>query len=208
MADLSLQEAKYLAGTLVTSGHPYAPDAILSTATDLMRWCKGAIVNGRLVTPAQQAEALVQEVRMEWEGWPEKGGSRMLRQLFESKYSKVTLEAPILKLADAVARKLLAPPCSLCAPGETHCEYGGTRGHKQQQAVIDAAVARTRKLVPRCPRCPEDAKHCEYGGLIGHERHDGVASLTYEQMQARAAAVYEEEQRRKGVQLKRLEGGQ
>jgi hypothetical protein len=182
MADLDIGKAKLLAGMLVTAGHPFAGSAILATASDLVRWCKGAVIDGRIVTPEQQAQALIDEVRTEWDGWPENGGTRQLLQLFRSKYSKVTLESPGLSLSEAVSRGLLAPPCPLCDKKALHCEYGGQRGHEVYQATIEHSAAMAKSRPAREP----------------------VTALTYEQMEQRAAAVYQDEQRRKIAQLEKL----
>jgi len=182
VAELTVERAKVFAGMLVTAGHPYAESAILATALDLMKWCHGAVVGGRVWTPEQQAQAIVDEVRTEWDGWPEKGGTRQLLQLFRAKYARVELETVPISLSDALARKLLAPPCAFCEPGSSHCEFGGPRGHEMEKASIDARAKNpsTQKLDPE-------------------------VKLTYGQMQQRAAAVYEEEQRRERAQLARLE---
>ena len=83
MADLHLEVARHLAGSLVTIGHPPCEDAINATALDLIRWCKGSIIDGRIWTPEHQAEALVYEARTTWDRWR---GTKQLLELFRAKY--------------------------------------------------------------------------------------------------------------------------
>src|SRR4051812_10645930 len=68
--DLSWEVALNLACSLLTIGHPRQPEAIQATALDLQAWCKGTTLNGRTITPDDQALGLVMEIRSTWEGWP------------------------------------------------------------------------------------------------------------------------------------------
>lgn len=85
-ADLDWELAQTLAGALLTIGHPYSDAAVKATALDLLKWCKGSTLDGREWTPARQAQWLVDEARNWDEGWPDKGGTRKLRNLFLSKF--------------------------------------------------------------------------------------------------------------------------
>ncbi len=87
MADLDPNVAKFLAAGLTTIGHPFSNDAIENTAMDLVRWCKGAFVDGAMWTPEKQARWLTEEVRENWDEWPEKGGTKRLLTLFKSKFA-------------------------------------------------------------------------------------------------------------------------
>jgi hypothetical protein len=129
MAELDLREAQNIAAALVTIGHPFAPAAINATAMDLVRWCKGAIIDGRILSPRHQAEALVEEARTKWaEGWPDRGGTMQLldlfRALFEKKPEQVKWEperGPICETCGGTGWELIerhgntyAKTCSAC----------------------------------------------------------------------------------------------
>ena len=86
MADLMLEDALRLAASLMTIGHPYQQDAVNATAWDLIVMCKGAFRNGASISPVQQAEALIAEVRNWKEGWPDKGGTPRLREVFREMF--------------------------------------------------------------------------------------------------------------------------
>lgn len=82
MSELSFTVAQSLAASLTTMGHPYGQAAINATAVDLMTWCKGVFFDGRFLNPEQQAQKLVNHVRMNWDAWPEQGGTKLLRAEF------------------------------------------------------------------------------------------------------------------------------
>ena len=85
MADhLTFDQAIGFAERLQTIGHPYGKGAVLATAEDLMEWCKGVILpGGAFLTAEGQAEKLIRRAREEWtDGWPEKGGTAKLYELF------------------------------------------------------------------------------------------------------------------------------
>ena len=86
MADtLDFKMARELATRLSTiDGFPRFEAAIIATAEDLGRWCKGAFVGGRIVTAEAQADWLVTEAREKWETWQ---GTKALLTLFRSKYT-------------------------------------------------------------------------------------------------------------------------
>lgn len=89
MADeLTMELAIKLAESLTTIGHPRMAGAILATAQDLLEWCTGAILKGAAWSPARQAQWLVDTARRDWaeEGWPERGGTGRLRDLFRKKF--------------------------------------------------------------------------------------------------------------------------
>jgi hypothetical protein len=169
---------------LTTIGHPRIQGAIDATAMDLITWCKGAIIQGRIVTAEQQAEGLVNEARTGWDEWPEKGGTRQLLNLFRSRYSPSGSQQQVVadpSYADFVKRGILAPPCSLCVPGAIFCEYGSERAHTIEAEVSARFAQRPAK-----------------SGIIA----PGV-DLSYEAIQQHASAVYADEQRRKHAQLER-----
>ena len=84
---LPLEVAVKVAGSLTVAGHPRNQDAINATAMQLIRLCKGCQINGQSWNPEQQAEELVRLVTEEWgDGWPERGGSKRLQDLYRSKF--------------------------------------------------------------------------------------------------------------------------
>jgi hypothetical protein len=192
MADLTLSVAQNLAGSLVTIGHPYQQAAINATAMDLLKWCKGAILDGRIWSAEQQAEALVEEARTTWDQWPEKGGTKQLLELFRTKYAPKPKAASASledRVPDMIARGILAAPCSHCPAGELFCEYGGARAHEtaaqEEREARESAKRVTRegaKLTRKRPYTPVDLEQFIRGGK----------------------AVYEDEQRRKRQQLERV----
>jgi hypothetical protein len=158
VADLTLEVARELAGSLVTIGHPYAQAAVNATALDLMKWCKGRLLDGRIVTPEKQAEDLVDVARAWPEGWPEKGGTAKLRALFVEMFPapETATEPPAITIGELVATGRMAPPCEHCGAGETHCPYGGAKAHARylpdgifgpRQHELALAELRARKLV-------------------------------------------------------------
>ena len=115
MADLDWGVALNLAGSLVTIGHPYQKAAIEATAQDLTKWCRGAIIEGRVWNPEAQAQAIVDEARM-WDSWPD-GGTKQLRALFLAKFGpkgETQQGWKPLSFDEAVARGLILPPCGTC----------------------------------------------------------------------------------------------
>lgn len=135
---LDFEVAREVAASLVTIGHPFAAAAIAATAGDLVQWCRGAIFDQRVLNPEDQAHELVSEARLSWaEGWPERGGTQKLLELFRSKYRKAETKAAALpemtseaQIADYLRRGMLAPPCESCGPDAPYCEYGGPQSHK------------------------------------------------------------------------------
>jgi hypothetical protein len=96
MADLDFPMAQRIAAALTTIGHPYNQEAIDATAWDLVEWCKGVIIDGKVYSPEDQARALVNTARLEWDCWPE-GGTANLRALFLLRFApkpKVEQEGP------------------------------------------------------------------------------------------------------------------
>jgi hypothetical protein len=90
MADeLSAEVALELARSLKTvKGFPWDADTAKATAEDLMRWCKGAIVNN-LVWPAEaQARWLITQARENWDEWK---GTPELKRLFSGKFAPVVV---------------------------------------------------------------------------------------------------------------------
>jgi hypothetical protein len=82
-----LEVAVKLAGSLTVAGHPRNQAAINATAMQLIRLCNGCLMNGRSWNAEQQAEELVRVVMTEWEeGWPERGGSKRLQDLYRLKF--------------------------------------------------------------------------------------------------------------------------
>jgi hypothetical protein len=64
------------------------------------------------------------------------------RATAERQTDKERFEASDQRVADLVARGLLAPACPLCEPGAPYCEYGGHRKHSRQaQAQSDSQAS-------------------------------------------------------------------
>jgi len=83
---LDIETAMKLARSLTTmDGFPRFEDAITATATDLMEWCEGAILDGRRWSAASQANWLVQEARLTWRKW---SGTGDFFALFRSKFPR------------------------------------------------------------------------------------------------------------------------
>jgi hypothetical protein len=80
---LSRDYAVELAESLTTIGHPRFKAAIDATAEDLIRWCHGGIKDNIVWNASQQASYLVRQARLWEDGWPERGGTARLRELFE-----------------------------------------------------------------------------------------------------------------------------
>ena len=117
--ELTPDIARDLAGTLVTIGHPYSPVAIAATGIDIYEMCKGIIgpaaPNGQRLTRYEQAHMLVTAARNWTEGWPERGGTAKLKQLFRELFPSRELEAlPVLTHEEAVARGMIHGPCEAC----------------------------------------------------------------------------------------------
>lgn len=186
---LDFAVAQRLAAALVTIGHPFHPAAIDATAWDLVKWCAGYFGGSRPISPEEQAESLIEEARVEWEsGWPEKGGTRKLHDLFERMYpSKALAPAPatFATLEDVRARGLLSPPCRHCADDATFCEYGGARGHKR---MLDDVVA-----LPPAERKPPKAPP--------------AVPFSLDEVLARGEQLWRAEQARKREQLNQISDG-
>lgn len=153
-AELDFDNAQHLARALKSiKGFPWDEDTINATAGDLVRWCKGGIINGRLWTPEEQAGAIVDEAREAWEEWQ---GSRQLKLLFLEKFTPAVEEKPPASSAELVQRGLLAPRCIHCEPGAEFCEYGGAKQHARAAVEIAAAQAhwKTHDLPIRPPTKP------------------------------------------------------
>ena len=149
---LDFEVAQHLASSLVTIGHPFQKAAIEATAVDLVKWCQGYFAGATVIDPERQAEQLVDRARVEWEdGWPEHGGTKRLRLLFEQMYPA---KAVALTPADPnvlKSRGLLALPCPLCSEDAPFCEYGGRRGHQRflddQKHLAPAPALKNRPTI-------------------------------------------------------------
>jgi uncharacterized protein YchJ len=86
---LTFELAIGFAERLTTIGHPYGKGAILATAEDLMEWCTGVILpGGTRLTAEGQAAKLIREARVSWsDGWPDKGGTAKLHELFRKLFA-------------------------------------------------------------------------------------------------------------------------
>jgi hypothetical protein len=144
-AELKWEAAQSLAASLTTIGHPFQTPAIQATAQDLMRWCTGAIRDGRAITAEQQAATLVNEARMTWDGWPEKGGTKQLFALFQQ------LFGPAESLA-AEFRAYETPPPAACKT----CDDTGWETIDQKGCDFARpcrACGGKRRPVLVCPEC-------------------------------------------------------
>jgi len=203
MAELPWDEAKRIAAALQTIGHPYADSALKATASDLVKWCKGSFErdpNGhpRIWTPEDQAEWLVAEARVTWEGgWPEKGGTAKLYALFREKFaiekSLEKAELPHLSYEELIARGLINPPCQVC----------------NERLFIGE-----RPNMTFCLACAEGRSNARFLGEAGLHRLNGESvqkpratpflGKSLEKIIDGAAKVLEDEERRKMEQLHRL----
>ena len=77
--DKILLAAKYADSLSTIPDFRYSKNALEAFADDLWRWCRGAILNGRVWSAENQAYWLVTEVREQWETWQ---GSAALRKVF------------------------------------------------------------------------------------------------------------------------------
>lgn len=185
MAELPFAVAVNLAGSLVTIGHPFGPVAIEATALDLVKYCRGAILDGRTYSPEQQAQALVDEIRTTWDEWPE-GGTKRLAELFKSKYAPNPKDPELPSYEELLSRRMLAPPCQLCEPGVSFCEYGGFRGHVKEKAIIDAFLkSKPQETTPAPSQKP---------------KRPPITQADLDQIIAAGKASWEDEQRRKREQ--------
>jgi hypothetical protein len=194
MADLKLEVAVNLVGNLLAAGHPYQQSAINATALLLMKWCKGAIVNGVTWSPEQQATALVEEAGL-WEGgWPDKGGPKQLLDLFRAKFKPVRTFNTFVELT--AEEKAACDPANFCA----ECHGFGTR--------------RINGLTQYCPCDAGQAFAVQCGGQEWLDRinrpagastaANPVTRASIEQLLAHAQENLEDEQRRKAEQLARV----
>jgi hypothetical protein len=155
MPELNIDDATALAGSLANIGHPRMQAAINATAFCLVKWCKGAIIDGLVYSPERQAQELVQRACETWtEGWPVRGGTAKLLALFRELYEarKPVVENPATQ-EQLIARGVLSPPCEVCndtlhigAPPHmmycTACAQGrhNARWHGPEQlALLNAA---------------------------------------------------------------------
>jgi hypothetical protein len=85
MADqLDYEAAFRFARALSTlDGFPRYDEAIEATASDLVRWCLGRVIEGRVWSAEAQAFWLVTEAREHWDKWK---GTAALRDLFRARF--------------------------------------------------------------------------------------------------------------------------
>lgn len=145
-ADLTLEAARSIAAALQTIGHPYNQAAINATAMDLVRWCKGVILNGRFIGPEEQAIALVNEARETWDQWPEQGGTKQLRNLFNEMFRDPS--AGTTPTATYELRR--EPSCSTCS--DTGWEIVTRNGIEGAQPCSACGAAR-KPEASVCPKC-------------------------------------------------------
>jgi hypothetical protein len=74
------------------------------------------------------------------------------RAVADRQSSEEKLQASERRLADMVARGLLAPRCELCEPGDPYCEYGGYKKHAREKAQSDRWAAQQREALEQAPR--------------------------------------------------------
>lgn len=144
MADLDFRAAQSLAASLVTIGHPYAQVAIDATAADLVNWCKGLFVRGRIIDPEEQAQRLVTEARLTWkEGWPDKAGTSQLHDLFREMFE------PSLEGERKPFETPPPPSCEKCS--DTGWEVTERRGYEYSK--LCTACGGKRRPATVCPDC-------------------------------------------------------
>jgi hypothetical protein len=92
---------------------PRFAGAIRATAEDLVRWCKGAIIDRRHWSAEAQAADLVCDAREKWTSWQ---GTAALYSLFREKFVKPQEHRPpvVLSYEETLARGLIRPPCTRC----------------------------------------------------------------------------------------------
>jgi hypothetical protein len=84
LAELDLAVAVQLAAQFKTlAGFPW--DGVEATAADLVRWCRGSILDNTVWPPEAQARWLVDEARDTWDKWK---STASLRALFMSKFER------------------------------------------------------------------------------------------------------------------------
>lgn len=155
----TINVARELASSLITVGHPYLPAAIDATALDIYGLCTGTLgTKGYMLTPREQAVALVNAVRNWPEGWPERGGTRRLKDQFNEMFKPAEPEWKPASATDLVKQGRLAPPCEHCEADAEYCEFGGPRRHAREKVIqseYDRAWAerqlaeQKRKLLPK-----------------------------------------------------------
>lgn len=193
---LTLGVAQNLAAALCTIGHPYHPAIINATALDLMKWCKGAIIENCVWTAEQQAEWLVEEVRTTWDSWPE-GATKKLLDIFRGKFKAKEQDRPPLNYEEMIERGLIRRPCERCdgggyvgqAPNIEFCSCGS--GRHQQHWEGERGLARINAAVFE----PGKATRAGLRPVADFE------PLTPETM----IQALEDERRRKQEQLRKLE---
>ena len=136
MAELELRKAVTIANALLTIGHPFAQAAINATAMDLVNWCHGYIADGQVITPEQQAEALVERARTEWDGWPEQGGTKQLLELFRSMY--VRKPEPSLQEEHRRLEREYGPPNKAWSDNLVKTAAAGDFKAEMSQLLIDS----------------------------------------------------------------------
>jgi hypothetical protein len=186
---LSFAMAVQLAQSLTTIDHPRAEGAINGTAQDLVDWCRGAVIDGRTISPENQAYMLVTAARRNWGEWKGTGALyQLFREMFDPKPGASQSPA-ILTYEETVARGLILPPCE-------HCDDSGYTG--------------TRPNITFCS-CRHGRHQQKWEGERGLERVNAaptgrrvpVMEIDLGQILAHGQELYEEEQRRKAEQLKK-----
>jgi hypothetical protein len=201
VADLDMKDAEVLADSLCTINHPMLQAARLSTAMDLHDWCHGGIFEGRPWTPLEQANALVQEARLTFGDWAKAGGTTALLAIYRAKFPEPLKPAlPPLTTAELIATGRVAAPCEYCDPGEPWCQFGGAKGHAR---YLPGGIFGPRQH----EIAVEELRHRDRPAtILTMPRAASILPPTYEEMQARGKAQYEDECRRKREQLQRLNG--
>lgn len=111
---LIFDTAKLLAERLTAiPGFPWRDSVITAHAEHLVRWCKGAIIDGFRYSAEVQAEWLVTDAQVQWDKWL---GTAALFQMFQKKFGKTKTESAVPGLAydEAVTLGLIRGPCRVC----------------------------------------------------------------------------------------------
>ena len=143
--ELRWEVALEMAGALSTIDEfPRNHGAMRATAEDLVRWCKGAFLEGLAWSAEAQASWLVETARETFTKWP---GTAALKQLFHDKFSKRVL--PREQETEFVNR---GPICALCSgTGWRIIERNGTSGaarcscHQSGPEILAPEVCRICK---------------------------------------------------------------
>ena len=104
---LDFNFAMQCAESLTTIGEReyWTDGAIVQNAKDLVRWCKGCVLDGHIWSAENQAEWLVNEVRERWDKWL---GTKALKQVFTEKFFPAPAPVAAYTTPDA-------PRCGVCA---------------------------------------------------------------------------------------------